>query len=675
MDGRLRIGKISLLLSFVLFSCSRTETSQLTDTIPQEPMEFRDVALVDSNVQRIYFHNFSPAESDARTGLDYILQGKVFSPNGVPLQVLEKAAQHRPKDGDIPSPSPKSPRDQYMIFGNLPSPESRKLGVTSTYDPGLSNSVVDIAFCEDLSDGSEKATALPKDKNNPVGDCRASFWTGKAELSRTVTTNCLGCHSGVSAGILSAGLGNSSLDQVAIGAEFAMLQDTIDSNAPGARDRFIGLPNPTGVKRIIARWFMGLNLNNTEKEILENHFNFSETVMLPVFNSAHSRGDNLGPNWVWKYFARLKIGSSANATLETFNRYQKAPIDDELFKKGNVVLPTVDPQPWWNMRYKNTVYWYGETNRIAKDFAFNFTQAHRGLDLNHKAHVRYVEKALQFARSTTPPAYPKEINFTKVEEGRRLFHEKQIVTQHGTATCSSCHGTYENLTPGKAHWRVNYPGPNTKPMNFIDPLYMDVTKRFGTRLKPQLDMLQLKFGRDFGQIYLEDYLPAFDAMPPEGGVLPPPLVGIWASAPYFHNGSVPTLFEVLRPQRRSTAWSRVLDPLAYDFKKVGLSYDESMMFDELYAQNRPLPSAKELRSPNHDEMKKYSDKHYYDLKSVDFRRTYYTDMPGKNVSGHTFAAEWSDDEIYTVIEFLKSLSGKNIAPLKESDFRTIRLEN
>ena len=36
-----------------------------------------------------------------------------------------------------------------------------------------------------------------------------------------------------------------------------------------------------------------------------------------------------------------------------------------------------------------------------------------------------------------------------------------------------------------------------------------------------------------------------------GGYVAPPLDGIWASAPYFHNGSVPTLWHVLA--RRRTA--------------------------------------------------------------------------------------------------------------------------
>ena len=40
------------------------------------------------------------------------------------------------------------------------------------------------------------------------------------------------------------------------------------------------------------------------------------------------------------------------------------------------------------------------------------------------------------------------------------------------------------------------------------------------------------------------------SFPTEKGYAPPPLVGLWASAPYFHNGSVPELSQVLDSSTR-----------------------------------------------------------------------------------------------------------------------------
>jgi len=60
-----------------------------------------------------------------------------------------------------------------------------------------------------------------------------------------------------------------------------------------------------------------------------------------------------------------------------------------------------------------------------------------------------------------------------------------------------------------------------------------------------------------------------------------PLDGIWATAPYLHNGSVPTLYDLLNlPDQRPKSFyvgSRLLDP-----KKIGLDTTEvpdAFLFD------------------------------------------------------------------------------------------------
>lgn len=75
------------------------------------------------------------------------------------------------------------------------------------------------------------------------------------------------------------------------------------------------------------------------------------------------------------------------------------------------------------------------------------------------------------------------------------------------------------------------------------------------------------------------------------GYVTPPLHGVWASAPYFHNGSVPTVWEVLKPADRKPIWRRkstVTPDMTvnafehrmsgsngvYDFTNLGFKYDE-----------------------------------------------------------------------------------------------------
>ena len=44
---------------------------------------------------------------------------------------------------------------------------------------------------------------------------------------------------------------------------------------------------------------------------------------------------------------------------------------------------------------------------------------------------------------------------------------------------------------------------------------------------------------------------------PFPGYMAPPLDGIWATAPFFHNGSVPTIEGVLNSKARPAIWQRV----------------------------------------------------------------------------------------------------------------------
>jgi hypothetical protein len=56
-----------------------------------------------------------------------------------------------------------------------------------------------------------------------------------------------------------------------------------------------------------------------------------------------------------------------------------------------------------------------------------------------------------------------------------------------------------------------------------------------------------------------------------GGYQTPPLDGVWATAPYFHNGSVPTIAGVLESKSRPSIYTRSFstEKDAYDQQRVG----------------------------------------------------------------------------------------------------------
>ena len=95
------------------------------------------------------------------------------------------------------------------------------------------------------------------------------------------------------------------------------------------------------------------------------------------------------------------------------------------------------------------------------------------------------------------------------------------------------------------------------------------------------------------------------------------LSGIWATAPYLHNGSVPNLWELLKPpkQRMSSfmVGSRVFDP-----KNVGFATDKS-----------PLKNANFVTDPNNTN--------------------------GNGNGGHEYGTSLTEDERWAIVEYLKTL--------------------
>ncbi|MGN6544038.1 MAG: hypothetical protein ACTHK7_03245, partial [Aureliella sp.] len=137
----------------------------------------------------------------------------------------------------------------------------------------------------------------------------------------------------------------------------------------------------------------------------------------------------------------------------------------------------------------------------------------------------------------------------------------------------------------------------------------------------RLDALTPEHRRRYGQSWF-GYSGDQTTWDDPGGYMAPPLDGIWASAPYFHNGSVPTLWHVLHPDERPTVWRRT--HLAIDPQRVGLQVTE---LDALPAGI----STRERRQ-------------YFDTRAF-----------GKSNAGHDFPNELTEEQRAAVLEYLKTL--------------------
>ncbi|MCA9216032.1 MAG: c-type cytochrome, partial [Planctomycetales bacterium] len=248
----------------------------------------------------------------------------------------------------------------------------------------------------------------------------------------------------------------------------------------------------------------------------------------------------------------------------------------------------MDAPPWWHFKRKHHIYIDGFAQKGVRGLMQFMLVEQNGPEKFREWETDF-ESVYKFLESVEPPPYPFSINKSLAESGRTVFNE----------SCAKCHGTYGD---GSAF-------PNV--MVDIDEIGTD---------RVRLDSLTEAQRAGYSDSWFGQYGKQETIANPSGYIAPP-LDGIWASAPYFHNGSVPTLWHVLHPDERPKVWKRTYD--GYDQKRIGL---EVQSFDE-----QPEVDGAELRE-------------YFN-----------TTWPGKSASGHDFPNELSAEERAAVLEYLKTL--------------------
>jgi Cytochrome c len=260
--------------------------------------------------------------------------------------------------------------------------------------------------------------------------------------------------------------------------------------------------------------------------------------------------------------------------------------DKALLKIPEEVIPS-DVPPWWILKKKNGMFYSGFGRG---DFS-RFLMAANLLTVTDTAEAAQVlthfDDVMAYLFSLEPPKYPYKVNETLAREGRNLFE----------ANCSKCHGTY---------------GPDGRFPNLLVPTHIVKTDSALVRSNfsdPQfLDWFRQSWFRSGSR-------PA--ELVPFNGYIAPPLDGIWITAPYLHNGSVPNLETLLNSKLRPAYWERNFEKPEYDYQKVGWKF---------VAKDRQYT-----------------------------RSTYNTTLNGYGNSGHYFGDKLTDNERNAVIEYLKTL--------------------
>ncbi|WP_437630067.1 cytochrome c [Sorangium sp. So ce854] len=274
--------------------------------------------------------------------------------------------------------------------------------------------------------------------------------------------------------------------------------------------------------------------------------------------------------------------------VDTFNPYKTRQFAD--YYKGHIAdeerIGTVDFPSIWNQgpREGMHLHWDGDNTSASErsvSAAFGAGATREDVDLPRIARIH------DWLARLPPPAFPfeRDPDAVKLGRGRALYAQY----------CAGCHAIG---------------GADVGRVVPIEEIGTD-EHRLNSYTRT-LRQLQVFYGRGY------DW--EFRHFQKTHGYANQPLDGIWARAPYLHNGSVPTLWDLLTPaERRPARFYRGHD--VYDAVRVGFRVD---------------------------------------VREVDGRQAFLfdTSLPGNGNQGHTgarYGTELSDSDRWALIEYLKTL--------------------
>ncbi len=256
-------------------------------------------------------------------------------------------------------------------------------------------------------------------------------------------------------------------------------------------------------------------------------------------------------------------------------------------------LPVSVP-PWWRMSKKNAMFYTaagrGDHARmmiLASALCTDNVDEARRIDA-------YAPDIRAYLASIEPPKWPFDVDRKLADRGQAVFEKN----------CAACHGTY-GATSMYPNLVLSHEEVGTDPL-----LALRAT-----------DGSEARFVRWAQQSFYGENA----RLAPAPGYVAPPLDAVWATAPYLHNGSVPTLEALLDSTKRPKYWLRSFDSRDYDRRRLGWNFKD-------------LPHGKDVESDS----KRRS-------------RIYDTTLPGYSNQGHAFGDVLSDDEREAVLEYLKTL--------------------
>jgi hypothetical protein len=275
--------------------------------------------------------------------------------------------------------------------------------------------------------------------------------------------------------------------------------------------------------------------------------------------------------------------------VDTFNPYKAIQFNWPLDRlPRSELIGASDFPSLWNQEPREgmQLHWDGDNDSVdERNLSAGLGAGITPVTVDHAA----LKRVRDWIWTLPPPTYPYDIDTALAARGSELYQ----------SACLECHGDHRFRDGVKSGARLGQ---------------VVRASDIGTD-RHRLDSYTATFAANQYSLFPDSEY-RFRRFRKTDGYANHPLDGIWARAPYLHNGSVPTLRDLLEPpERRPTVFYRGYD--VYDRLRVGFVTDVAEEGGRQF-----------------------------------FR--FDTSIPGNSNAGHVYGTTLSDDEKQAIVEYLKT---------------------
>lgn len=275
--------------------------------------------------------------------------------------------------------------------------------------------------------------------------------------------------------------------------------------------------------------------------------------------------------------------------------FEKHPRADMLEQTAADSKPAV----WWNLKYKNR--WLSDGSVVSGNPIYTnilWNEIGRGTDLRQLD--QWLSDNQEVIKNLTTAVFS-----TQAPRIEKYFSEHQIIPERAmkgeiifNQMCAKCHGSYVK------GWNLPEAADLTwkEKIQTVQVVYPEKTR-------------VVDVGTDSNRYHMMKNLEKLNDLAisqkigvkivAQKGYVPPPLVGIWARWPYFHNNSVPSLCELLTPASKRAkiyfAGEAINKKTDFDFECNGYPMGKSVPGAWRTAQMKYDTTREAMSNSGHDE--------------------------------------------------------------------------